>query len=168
MNHMSGVMHLLASLLYGTGMRVLEGLRLHVKDIGLERHEIIVRSGKGDKDRVTALPETIVASLRRQIDVARSWHLEDLSRGFGAVWLPDALAAKYPKAAFEWGWQYVFPQATRSVDPRSGVERRHHLLPESVQRAVREAARRAPAPEAGIPALAGTAESEPADALSPA
>lgn len=140
---MNGAMGLIAALLYGTGMRVLEGLRLRVKDVEFERREILVRQGKGNKDRVTVLPENLIAALRQQIDVARTLHAQDLAAGHGAVWLPDALAVKYPRAAQAWGWQWVFPSPQRSVDPRSGVERRHHVLEQSVQKAVAGAARRA-------------------------
>ena len=143
LQHMEGTPGLIAHLLYGTGMRVLEGLRLRVKDIEFERREIIVREGKGNKDRVTVLPENLMAPLREQMERARVLHAKDLDAGLGAVWLPDALAVKYPNAATAWGWQYVFPSAVRSVDPRSGVERRHHLLEQSVQKAVALAARRA-------------------------
>lgn len=140
---LSGQMGLIAALLYGTGMRVLEGLRLRVKDVELHRGEIVVRDGKGGKDRVTMLPNTLTQLLQQQIEKAQVLHRQDLEDGFGEVWLPDALAVKYPKAAREWGWQWVFPANQRSVDPRSGLSRRHHVLPETVQRAVREAAKRA-------------------------
>lgn len=137
----SGTMGLVISLLYGTGMRLLEGLRLRVKDVEFTRREIIVRAGKGNKDRVTVLPENLILPLQRHLDKVRALHERDLAAGFGAVYLPDALAVKYPNAARAWGWQYVFPSAQRSVDPRSGTERRHHLHEASVQRAVREAAK---------------------------
>jgi integron integrase len=140
---LQGTQWLVASLLYGTGMRILEGLRLRVKDVEFERRELIVREGKGNKDRVTVLPENLIAPLREQMERARVLHGKDLDAGLGAVWLPDALAVKYPNAATAWGWQYVFPSAVRSVDPRSGEERRHHLLEQSVQKAVSLAARRA-------------------------
>jgi len=140
---LNGTMWLVASLLYGTGMRVLEGLRLRVKDIEFERREIIVREGKGNKDRVTVLPENLIVPLHAQMEKARTLHQADLEAGFGAVWLPDALAVKYRSAARAWGWQYVFPGAGRSVDPRDGAERRHHLHEQSVQKAVSLAARRA-------------------------
>jgi integrase len=138
-----GTMWLIASLLYGTGMRILEGLRLRVKDVEFERREIIVREGKGNKDRVTVLPENLIAPLREQIERARVLHRKDLDDGLGAVWLPDALAVKYPNAAKAWGWQYVFPSPGRSTDPRSGAQRRHHIYEQSVQRAVSLAAKRA-------------------------
>lgn len=140
---MNGTMWLVASLLYGTGMRLLEGLRLRVKDIEFERREIIVREGKGNKDRVTMLPENLLLPLRDQLAKAKHLHDIDLQAGFGAVYLPDALERKYPNANKAWGWQYVFPSPQRSADPRSGVERRHHLYEQTVQKAVRIAAQRA-------------------------
>jgi integron integrase len=142
--NMHGPMGLIAALLYGTGMRLLECLRLRIKDLEFERREIIVREGKGNKDRVTVLPENLIAPLRDQLGRARDLHGRDLAAGFGEVWLPHALAAKYPNSGRALGWQYLFPAATRSLDPRSEsrAERRHHVQPESVQRAVREAARR--------------------------
>lgn len=140
---LSGVPGLVASLLYGTGMRLLEGLRLRVKDIEFSRREVLVRDGKGGKDRVTVLPENLMLPLRAQLDHAHSLHDADLRAGHGAVWLPNALAVKYPTAARAWGWQWVFPSPSRSEDPRSGVERRHHLLEQTVQRAMATAARRA-------------------------
>jgi integron integrase len=141
LNAMSGTMGLVASLLYGTGMRLLEGLRLRVKDIEFERREIIVREGKGNKDRVTVLPENLILPLQAHLKKVKALHERDLDAGYGEVYLPDALARKYPKAGKAWGWQYVFPSVVRSVDPRTGTERRHHLYEASVQRAVREAAR---------------------------
>jgi len=143
LDQMDGQMALVARLLYGTGMRVLEGLRLRVKDVDFERLEIIVREGKGNKDRVTMLPEKLVAPLKAHLEKVKALHDKDLAEGFGEVFLPDALAVKYKHAARAWGWQWVFPSGTRSVDPRSGLVRRHHLHAESVQRAVREAARTA-------------------------
>lgn len=143
LNAMSGTMGLVASLLYGTGMRLLEGLRLRVKDVEFSRREIIVREGKGNKDRVTVLPENLILPLKAHLEKVRALHERDLEAGYGAVYLPDALAVKYPNAARAWGWQYVFPSPVRAIDPRSGVERRHHVYETSVQRAVREAARAA-------------------------
>ncbi len=134
---------LVIRLLYGSGLRLLEALRLRVKDVDFERREILVREGKGGKDRVTVLPGALVAPLKDHLERVRALHEKDLAEGFGEVYLPDALAAKMPKAARNWGWQYVFPSAHRGVDPRSGVVRRHHLLAETIQRAVRQAAREA-------------------------
>ncbi|HWQ10392.1 MAG TPA: integron integrase, partial [Holophaga sp.] len=143
LDQMEGVMGLFASLLYGTGMRLLEGLRLRVKDVDFERREILVRAGKGNKDRVTVLPESLVHSLDRHLAKVKELHERDLREGFGEVMLPDALAVKCSAAPRAWGWQWVFPSAARSADPRSGVTRRHHMHPESVQKAVRLAARAA-------------------------
>lgn len=140
---LNGTMWLIASLLYGTGMRLLEGLRLRVKDMEFERREIVVREGKGNKDRVTVLPENLIGPLREQLAKSRRLHNEDLADGLGEVYLPHALATKYRNAARAWGWQYVFASPTRALDPRSGVERRHHILEETVQRAMRGAASRA-------------------------
>ena len=143
LHEMSGTTGLVASLLYGTGMRLLEGLRLRVKDVGFERREILVRDGKGGKDRVTVLPENLIAPLQQQMSQARALHDRDLADGLGRVWLPNALAVKFPSAPRAWGWQWVFPGAVKSIDPRSGVLRRHHLNEASVQKAVAGASRRA-------------------------
>ena len=137
----SGTMGLIASLLYGTGMRLLEGLRLRVKDVEFSRREIIVREGKGNKDRVTVLPENLILPLKAHLEKVKALHERDLEAGFGEVYLPNALAVKYPNAPRAWGWQFIFPSAVRSVDPRTGIERRHHVYDASVQRAVREAAK---------------------------
>jgi integron integrase len=134
---------LLARLLYGTGLRVMEALRLRVKDVDFGAGQILVRDGKGFKDRVTMLPESLRAPLGEQLQRARVWHNSDLAEGFGRVHLPFALARKYPKADREWYWQYVFPADKRSVDPQTRVERRHHVKEENLQRAVKEAARQA-------------------------
>ena len=147
--HMNGTPALVAQLLYGTGMRLLEALRLRVKDVEFARREIVVREGKGNKDRVTVLPENLIAPLQAQLLKARALHEKDLDAGLGRVYLPHALAVKYPEADRSWAWQYVFPSPVRAMDPRPDartgqpMERRHHVYPESVQRAVREAARRA-------------------------
>ena len=140
-DQMEGGMALLAQVLYGTGMRLMEGLRLRVKDVEFERREILVRDGKGGKDRVTMLPDRLVAPLRAHLDRVRALHERDLEEGFGEVYLPDALAEKCRAAPRAWGWQWVFPSSLRSMDPRSGAIRRHHLQPESVQKAIRLAAR---------------------------
>jgi len=138
---MHGTMGLVVGLLYGTGMRLLECLRLRVKDVELMRREVLIREGKGNKDRVTVLPENLVLPLQKHLVRVKTLHDADIAGGFGEVYLPDALARKAPNAARQWGWQWVFPSPVRSIDPRSKVERRHHIYPESVQRAVREAAR---------------------------
>jgi len=140
---LNGTMGLVAALLYGTGMRLLEALRVRVKDVEFERREIVVREGKGGKDRVTVLPENLIAPLQAHLARTKALHDADLAAGFGDVMLPDALAVKCPRLARAWGWQWVFPSTTRSADPRSGVIRRHHLHTATVQRAVSIAARRA-------------------------
>jgi len=119
----------------------MEAMRLRVKDLDFERGEILVRDGKGLKDRVTVLPRSIVPALRKQADLTRTLHARDLKAGYGEVWLPFALQRKYRSAAREWGWQYVFPAEARSRDPRSGVVRRHHLSDQAFQRAMRQAVR---------------------------
>jgi len=138
---MGGTMGLVTGLLYGTGMRLLEGLRLRVKDVSLERREIVVRQGKGSKDRITMLPENLVLPLQQHLARVRALHDEDLAQGLGRVMLPHALAEKYPNADRSWGWQWVFPSAMVSEDPRSGVRRRHHLSESTVQKGVARAAR---------------------------
>ncbi|TZF85252.1 integron integrase [Cognatilysobacter lacus] len=136
---MDGSSRLMASLLYGTGMRLMECTRLRIKDIDFERSEILVREGKGDKDRRVPLPQTLREDLRRAIERALLLHRHDLAEGFGEARLPHALAKKYPAAAREPGWQFVFPSAHRSTDPRSGATRRHHVDDSSLQRAVKRA-----------------------------
>ena len=137
---MSGIPKLVARLLYGSGMRLLEGLRVRVKDLDFGAGELLVRNGKGDKDRTTMLPRSLGKALQEQLGTARTLHDRDVEAGFGAVWLPHALAVKYPNADRSWPWQWVFPAARRSIDPRSGTERRHHLGPDVIQRAVQRAA----------------------------
>jgi integron integrase len=134
---------LMASLLYGSGMRLMECLRLRVKDVDFQRRDMIVREGKGNKDRHVPLPQAATAALREQLAAAKLLHAADLAAGHGAVWLPHALARKYPGAAWEWGWQYVFPATQRSRDPRTGTVRRHHLDEKVLQRAVQRARRAA-------------------------
>jgi integron integrase len=136
---MRGTHKLFAALLYGTGMRIMEGARLRVKDVDFGRGEIVIRDGKGAKDRITMLPRALQPALRRHLALVRALHQSDLAEGFGQAWLPPALRRKYPNAASEWGWQYVFPADRRSLDPRDRVTRRHHLSDQSVQRALRQA-----------------------------
>ena len=136
---MDGCTWLLASLLYGTGMRLMEGLRLRIKDIDFARNEITVRDGKGGKDRRTVLPRALIDSLQRQMERTRVLHEGDTVAGFGETWLPHALGRKYPRAAREFGWQYLFPSAQRSRDPRDGVTRRHHLDDAVLARALKAA-----------------------------
>lgn len=139
---LDGEMHLVAQLLYGSGLRLMEALRLRVKDVDFEYSQIVVRDGKNAKDRVTILPEALVPSLRSQLRAVRHAHARALELGFGGVELPDALVRKYPNATVDIGWQYVFPAARPSRDPRTGLVRRHHIHETSVQRAIRQAARR--------------------------
>jgi len=138
---LSGSHLLIASLLYGGGMRLMEAVRLRVKDVEFARHEIIVREGKGFKDRVTMLPESITAPLKAHLAKVKTLHEEDLAQGYGDVYLPFALDKKYPNAGREWGWQYIFPSKNLSVDPRSGKTRRHHVDEKGVQRAMKQAVR---------------------------
>jgi integron integrase len=134
---------LMASLLYGSGLRLMECLRLRVKDIDFGYHQIMVRDGKGNKDRATMLPTSLEEPLQRHLAKVKALHEQDLKEGFGQVYLPLALEQKYPKADREWGWQYVFPATKRSVDPRSGTVRRHHVAESALQKAVYAAIRAA-------------------------
>jgi integron integrase len=134
---------LVAALLYGSGLRLMEALRLRVQDIDFKRREILVRDGKGFKDRVTMLPERVASRLQAHLVTVRLLHEKDLAEGFGEVHLPYALERKYPNAGKSWGWQYVFPSGNRSVDPRGGQTRRHHLDEQTIQRAVKQAVRNA-------------------------
>jgi integron integrase len=138
---LDGTPHLVVSLLYGTGMRILEALRLRVKDVDFSRKEILIRDGKGFKDRVTMLPMMLIEPLKLHLKRVKALHENDLAEGYGAVYLPYALSKKYPHAEREWAWQYVFPSARLSVDPRSGETRRHHIQDQAIQRAVRQAVR---------------------------
>lgn len=141
LSRLDGTHHLVVSLLYGTGMRILEALRLRVKDIDFARKEILIRDGKGFKDRVTMLPVLLIKPLQAHLAKVKSLHEADLAKGYGDVYLPFALAKKYPYAARDWAWQYVFPSGKLSVDPRSddAVTRRHHVQDQAIQRAVRQA-----------------------------
>ena len=143
LERMSGLHGLMARLLYGTGMRLMECVRLRVKDVDFALGEILVRDGKGAKDRVTLLPQALVAPLQAHLVVRRRLFEEDRAAGRATVYLPDALARKYPQAAGEWGWQYVFPARGYSLDPLSGEERRHHWDEKGLQRAVKRAVQEA-------------------------
>lgn len=141
LSRLNGTQHLIASLLYGTGMRIMECLRLRVQDVDFKRREILIRDGKGFKDRVTMLPQALLPPLQMHLGKVKELHDLDLAQGHGAVYLPYALERKYPNAAREWIWQYVFPAGKLSTDPRSGAIRRHHIHEQSIQRAVKQAAR---------------------------
>ncbi len=141
LSQLEGTHWLVASLLYGAGLRVMEAIRLRVKDVEFEYRQVIVRDGKGRKDRVTLLPERLHLPLQLHLERVRTLHGQDRAHGFGEVYMPYALDRKYPNAAREWGWQYVFPARQRSIDPRSGKERRHHIGEQSIQRAIRKAVR---------------------------
>jgi integron integrase len=137
---LEGVHWIMGHLLYGAGLRLMECLRLRVKDVDFSVNQIIVREGKGNKDRITMLPLAVKVPLAAHLVCVRELHQRDLARGFGSVYLPDALHRKYPNAPKDWGWQWVFPASQISVDPRSGERRRHHLHENVLQRAVRAAA----------------------------
>lgn len=141
LSRLDGTNWMMASLLYGAGLRLMECMRLRVKDIEFVRREILVRDGKGGKDRVTMLPTALIVPLKAHLVRIRERHVQDLAEGYGRVHMPTALAIKYPNAAREWPWQYVFVAAKRSIDPRSGVEQRHHVSEQVLQRAVKQASR---------------------------
>ncbi len=143
LSHLRGVNWIMASLLYGSGLRLLECLRLRVKDIDFDYHQVTVRDGKGGKDRVTVLPSRVGEPLLEHLGRVKAIHEQDLREGFGRVHLPFAYASKCPGAAAEWGWQYAFPARRRSIDPRTQEVRRHHLAETALQHAVKSAVRRA-------------------------
>ncbi|MCQ2030187.1 integron integrase [Stutzerimonas zhaodongensis] len=146
---LDGEVGLIARLLYGGGLRLMEGVRLRIKDVDFSRNEIVIRDGKGQKDRVTVMPASLVDPLKQHIARTRALHQLELADGRGDVYLPDALARKYPNAPWEWAWQYVFPAPGLSVDPRSGSVRRHHLDEKRIQRAFKRAVK-----ESGLAKLA--------------
>jgi len=139
LGQLSGQYLLMAKLMYGSGLRLMEVLRLRVKDVDFSMHAIIVRAGKGDKDHIAILPECLTAHLKNQIDRIRLLHKSDLDAGFGEVSLPYALSRKYPQAPFQTGWQYVFPSDNRSKDPQSGKFKRHHIHRSSLQNVIKNA-----------------------------
>ena len=143
LKQLSGVDYIVASLMYGAGMRLMECLRLRIKDIDFSYNQIFVRSGKGDKDRVTMLPGSLKESLRQHFLNVKLIHQADLKHGLGEVYLPYALEKKYAGAARQWGWQYLFPGSEITTDPRSGKLRRHHIHESKIQRAVKTAIRKA-------------------------
>ncbi len=142
LSRLSGTAWLVASLLYGSGLRLMECLRMRINDVDFGYRQIIIRDEKGNQDHATVLPKRVIEPLRKQINFVRVIHQTDLAQGFGEVLLPLELAKEYPCAGRELGWQYVFPAFQRSLDPQSGTERRHHLDPAVLQRALREALRR--------------------------
>jgi len=146
LERMKGPSRLVVQLLYGSGLRLLEALMLRIKDVDFGRKEIHVRDPKGRRDRMTMLPRSMLEDLKEHLDVVRALHRRDLDEGFGAVWLPDALQRKLPRAEKEWPWQWIFPATSRWRDASTGVERRHHLHETAVQKGVRGAVR-----QAGIP-----------------
>lgn len=146
LRHLDGGMSMIGRLLYGTGMRLMEAVRLRVKDVDFHGSQITVRSGKGAKDRITMLPQSLLRPLEEHLKLRRVVFDQDSARGHSTVWLPDALAVKFPNAAIEWGWQYVFVAQSLSTDPRTGARRRHHVDEKQIQRHVRLAAQ-----QAGVP-----------------
>jgi len=139
--NMAGDYRLMAQMMYGSGLRLMELLRLRVKDIDFAHQQIIVRDGKGGDDRLTLLPGTIIPALRLQLNQVKTIHQKDLLAGYGSVYLPTALAKKYPNANKEWIWQYIFPASRISADPFTGIKQRHHLHESNLQKAVKKAAR---------------------------
>lgn len=143
MDHLTGTYWIMAMLLYGVGLRLRECLQLRVKDIDFHYNQITIRDAKGEKDRLVPLPQKLKVTLQEHLKKVKTLHEKDLQDGYGYVYLPDALERKYPRAAYEWGWQFVFPAHRISTDPRSGVERRHHLYETVLQKAVKNAIRKA-------------------------
>ena len=143
LNNLKGTHWLVGMLLYGSGLRLPESLELRVKDIDFGYNQIMVRDSKGEKDRTTMLPQKIVQPLKEHLNKVKLIHEKDLKNGFGSVYLPYAIERKYPNAKYEWGWQYVFPATRISTDPRSGIQRRHHLYDTVIQKAVKQAIRNA-------------------------
>jgi len=143
LDHLSGVNWLMAMLLYGAGLRLTECLQPRIKDVDFTYKQIVVRDSKGDKDRVTTLPESIIGPLQQHLIKVKTLHEKDLKAGYGKVYLSNALERKYRNANKEWGWQYIFPASQISTDPRSGIFRRHHIYETVLQKAVKEAIRKA-------------------------
>lgn len=140
--NLTGTYKIIAQIMYGGGLRVMETMRLRVKDIDFDHKQIIVRDGKGENDRSTILPESVVESLKNHLQQVKIIHEKDLSKGFGSVYMPFALERKYPNASKEWIWQYVFPATTLFKESETGITRRHHLHETAVQRAIKESARK--------------------------
>lgn len=133
---------LIVKLLYGSGLRITEAARLRIQDLDFDYKQVTVRSGKGNKDRVTTFSETLIPSLKNHLNRVKLLHDKDLSEGYGSVYLPHALSKKYPNAETEWNWQYVFPARTRSIDPRSGITRRHHIDQSVINKAIKTAVKK--------------------------
>jgi len=142
LEQMKGTHQLMAKLIYGSGIRLMECIRLRIQDIDFGQRQLFIRSGKGGKDRTTFLPRIVNDELHEHIERVKKLHRKDIEQGFGEVYLPNALAKKYRKAAWETSWQYVFPSKSRSIDPRSKKERRHHVLESGLQKAVKAAVRK--------------------------
>jgi integron integrase len=151
LKELTGVWQLMAGLLYGCGLRLMECVRLRVQDVDFNRNQILVRAGKGAKDRVVMLPQLLVARLQAQLSVVRTQHEEDLQQGHGEVFLPDSVENKQPNAGKQWIWRWVFPADRLTVDPRSGRVKRHHIHEVSLQRAIAIASRRARIPKRVTP-----------------
>jgi integron integrase len=139
LENMTGTHWLMANLLYGSGLRLMECIRLRVKDVDFGYNQIVVRDGKGKKDRITMLPKTVAHHLKEHLKKVKNQHKEDLAHGYGSVYLPNALERKYRSADKSWVWQYVFPSSKISIDPRSGIKRRHHVNQQYLHRAVKSA-----------------------------
>jgi integron integrase len=139
--NMTGVYKLIAQVMYGGGLRVMETMRLRVKDIDFANHQVIIRDGKGENDRSTILPDSLVEPLKIYLEQVKMLHAKDLAKGYGSVYMPFALEYKYPNASKDWIWQYVFPATTLFKEAETGITRRHHLHETAVQKAVKEAVR---------------------------
>ena len=142
LSHLTEIHWLIGCLMYGSGLRLMECIRLRVKDIDFSHRAVFVRDGKGGKDRVVTLADELLEPLARHLETVKTLHERDIAEGFGRVYLPFALDKKYPNAATEWGWQYTFPAQRRSQDPRSNIERRHHINESSIQKAVKKAGKK--------------------------
>ena len=141
MCRLHGIYHIIGKLLYGGGLRLMECMRLRVKDVDFENQTITLRDTKSNRDRITVLPKSVIEPLKLHLAKVKVQHVQDVSEGHGSVEMPGALDRKYPNAGYEWAWQYIFPASKMSCDPRSGIIRRHHLYETSVQKAIRQAAR---------------------------
>ncbi|QTA83991.1 Integron integrase [Desulfonema limicola] len=143
LSQMQGIHLLMAKVLYGGGLRLMECIRLRIHDLDFGQKQLYIRDAKGGKDRITLFPESVREDMLKQVEKVRKIHDADIKKGYGSVYLPEALARKYPNASYETGWQYVFPSKNLSIDPRSGKTRRHHVLESGLQKAVKTAVKRA-------------------------